>query len=63
MSFDPRKLIGMEENRATKLVSALGIAVRITIRDGARLDVGQDMNPSRISLEISKGIVVRATYA
>jgi hypothetical protein len=53
----------MEENRATKLISALGIPVRITVRDGARLNVGQDMNPSRVSLEISKGVVVRATYA
>lgn len=60
VSIDTKKLIGMEEVRASKLIGAAGAEVNIIARDGNVLAVNTDLRMNRVNLEIRRGVVARA---
>jgi hypothetical protein len=59
IQLDTKKLIGMDEVRASRLIGVAGGIVNVTIRDGFPLVVNTDFRMNRINLEIKNGIVVK----
>lgn len=59
VQIDTKKLAGMDEVRAAKLIAALGGIVHIALRDGVT-NPNTDLRMNRVNLEIRNGVVVRA---
>lgn len=60
LQIDTKRLIGMEEDRACKLIVAAGGIANVTIRDFFPLVTNTDFRLDRINLEVKNGIVIKA---
>lgn len=61
VQIDTRKLIGMEEVQACRLIGVAGGIACVTIRDHYPLITNTDFRMDRVNLEIRHGKVLRAT--
>ena len=60
VQIDTKRLLGMEEDRALRLIVAAGGIACVVTRDFFPLVRNTDFRMDRICVEIKKGVVVRA---
>lgn len=60
IQIDTKKLVGLTEIQASKLVNIAGGIVRIVQRDGVDYDYSRDMRLDRVNLIIKNERVTRA---
>jgi hypothetical protein len=60
IQIDTKKLVGMEENQASRLIAVAGGTPNVVTRDGFPVTVNTDFNLSRVNLEIKNRKVSKA---
>lgn len=59
--IDTRKLVGLDEIRASQMIAAAGGYVNVTVRDGIPVVENTDFRTDRVNLELRGDRVVKAT--
>lgn len=60
IQIDTRRLVGLNEIQAMKLISVAGGHINVLVRDGIPIAEKTDMRTDRVNLEIHGDKVVRA---
>lgn len=60
LQLDTRKLIGLGEIQASKLISVVGGHINVMVREGIPVGEKTDMRTDRVNLEIRGGKVTKA---
>lgn len=61
LQIDPKRLIGMDENQASRLVNALGGHMSVVRRDTFPEETITDVRTDRVLTEVKNGRIIRAS--
>jgi len=60
VSIDTKKLVGMDEHQASRLIAIGNGKPNVVTRDGFPVTVNTDFDMSRVNMDIKNGKVTRA---